>query len=39
MLVKKRDLEFDDIEDKIDFDNLVFSFKTIGNEPKDFRNY
>ena len=38
-LVKERALEFFDIKDKIDPNNLVYTFKTDGNEPKDFRNY
>ena len=38
-LVKERALEFSDIKDKIDPDNLVDTFKTDGNESKDFGNY
>ena len=37
-LVKERALEISDIKDKIDPNNLVYTFKTYGNEPKDFRN-
>ena len=32
-------LEFSDIKDKIDPNNLVYTFKTDKNEPKDFGNY
>ena len=38
-LVKERALEFSDIKDKIDPNNLVYVDKTEGNNPKDFRNY
>ena len=38
-LVKERALEFSDIKDKIDPNNLVYIFKTGENEPKDFGNY
>ena len=38
-LVKERALEFSDIKGKIDPNILVYTFKTDGNEPKDFRNY
>ena len=38
-LVKERGLEFSGIKDKIDPNNLVCTFKTDGNEPKDFKNY
>ena len=38
-LVKVRALQFDNVKDKIDLNNLVFGFKTSGNESKDFRNY
>ena len=38
-LVKERVLEFSFIKDKIDPNNLVYTFKTDGNEPKDFGNY
>ena len=38
-LVKERALEFSDIKDKIDPNNLVYIFKTGGNEPKEFSNY
>ena len=38
-LVKERALEFDDIKDKIDPNNLVYNFKTSENEPKDIGNY
>ena len=38
-LVKDRALEFSDIKDKVDPNNLVYTFKTGGNEPKDFGNY
>ena len=37
--VKKRALEFSDIKDKFDPNNLGYTFKTDGNEPKDCRNY
>ena len=37
--VKERDLEFSDIKDKIDPNNLVYAFKTDGNVSKDFGNY
>ena len=37
--VKERALVFFDIKDKIDPNNLVYTFKTDGNEPKDFGNY
>ena len=37
-LVKARALEFSYIKDKIDPNNLVYAFKTDGNEPKDFGN-
>ena len=35
----QRTLEFADIKDKTDPNNLVYSFETSGNESKDFRNY
>ena len=35
-LVKERALEFSNIKNKIDLSNLVYTFKTDGNEPKDF---
>ena len=38
-LVKERALQFGDIKDNIDPNNLVYRFKTGGNEPKDFGNY
>ena len=38
-LVKERALEFSDIKDKIDSNNLVYTFKTVGKEPKDFRKF
>ena len=38
-LVKERALEFSDVKDKIDPNDLVYTFKTDGNDPKDFRNY
>ena len=38
-LVKERALEFSDIKDKLDPNNLVYTFKTDENEPKDFGNY
>ena len=38
-LVKERHLEFSDIKDKIDPRNLVYIFKTVENELKDFLNY
>ena len=38
-LVKERALQFGDIKDNIDPNNLVYRFKTSGNEPKDFGNY
>ena len=38
-LVKERVLEFYDIKDKIDPDNLVYTLKTDENETKDFGNY
>ena len=38
-LVKERALELSDIKDKIDPNNLVYTFKIDANEPKDFRNY
>ena len=38
-LVKERALEFADIKYKIDTNNLVYRFKTGGNEPEDFVNY
>ena len=37
--VKKRALEFSDIKDKTDLDNLVYKFSGSENKPKDFRNY
>ena len=37
--VKERAFEFSDIKDKIDPNNLVYIFKTGGNESKDFGNY
>ena len=39
VLVKERALEFSNIKDKIDLNNLVYKFKIEGNDPKDFRNY
>ena len=39
MLVKERTIEFADAKDKIDPNNLIYSFNTSGNEPKDFGNY
>ena len=38
-LVKERALEFSDIKDKIDPKNLVYIFKTVENESKDFGTY
>ena len=38
-IVEKRALEFSDVKDKIDPNNLVYEFKTGGNNPKEFRNY
>ena len=38
-LVKERALEFSNIKNEIDPNNLVDAFKTDGNEPKDFKNY
>ena len=38
-LVKESALEFSDIKDKIDPNNLVYLFKTGGNEPTGFGNY
>ena len=38
-LVKDRALELYDIKDKTDLNDLVYIFKTGGNEPKDFGNY
>ena len=38
-LVKERALKFSDIKDEIDTNNLVYTYKTDGNEPKVFRNY
>ena len=38
-LVKERDLEFSDIKNEIDPNNLVYIFKTDKNEAKDFGNY
>ena len=38
-LVKERALQFGDIKDNIDPNNLVYRCKTGGNEPKDFGNY
>ena len=38
-LVKERALEFSDIKDKIAPNNLVYTFKTGENEPKDSGNY
>ena len=38
-LVKERALVFSDIKHKIDPNNLVYIFKTDGNEQKDFGNY
>ena len=37
-LVEERALEFSDVKDKIDPNNLVYVFKTEGNRPKDFGN-
>ena len=39
MIVKERALQFSDIKDKIDSNNLVYVFKTGENEQKDFENY
>ena len=39
MLVKEKALEFSDIKNKIDSNNLVYIFKTGENESKDFGNY
>ena len=36
---QKEIFEFSDIKYKIDLNNLVYTFKTDGNEPKDFRNF
>ena len=38
-LVEERVPEFSDTKDKTDPNNLVYAFKTGGNEPKDFGNY
>ena len=38
-LVKERALEIADIKDRIDCNNLVYTFKAGVNEPKDFGNY
>ena len=38
-LVKERALEISGIKDKIGPNNLVYTFKTDGNEPKKFANY
>ena len=38
-LVKERALEFYKIKDEINPNDLVYTFKTDGNEPKDFINY
>ena len=38
-LVEERALEFFNVKDKVDPNNLVYVFKTEGNEPKHFRNY
>ena len=38
-LVKQRALEFSDIKNNVDPIDLVYIFKTIGNERKDFGNY
>ena len=38
-LVKERALQFSDTKDKIDPNGLVYTFKTDGNETKDFGNY
>ena len=38
-LVKERALDFYNAKDKIDPNNLVYIFKTGGNEPKDLGSY
>ena len=38
-LVNERALEFFNIKDKINPNNLVYAFKFDKNEPKDFKNY
>ena len=38
-LAKERAFEFSDIKEKIDPNNLVYTFKTDKNESKDFGNY
>ena len=37
--MKEKALEFADVKDKIDPNNLVYSFKSSENEPKDFGNH
>ena len=37
--MKEKVLEFADVKDKIDPNNLVYSFKSSENEPKDFGNH
>ena len=39
MLVKERALEFSNIKEKNESNNLVYIFKTGENEPKDSGNY
>ena len=38
-LVKKKTLEFSDIKDKIDPNNLTYKFKGSENKPNNVENY
>ena len=38
-LIRKRLSEFDNLEKRINPNNLIYRYKTDGKSPKDFRNY
>ena len=38
-LLKERPVEFADIKQKIDLNNLLYQFSSSENKPKDFWNY
>ena len=38
-LVEERSSEFENLEKRINYDNLFNEYKTEGISPKDFKNY